>query len=108
MRRSRRGARYSRADHRGIWVVSIPSNDQKDNEDDKLHTMMFSLTSQLVAQDISSWLLHAMLRPDRSIRLVSFPSSAEKVSERPENAFRRVDLQVKEFLETGRRGRYNT
>lgn len=69
-----------------------------------LRTMMYSLTQQIIRQDISYWALYTALRPDRNPRLVAYPYYAKYAQSGDSTAFRHVDLNIPEYLESGRGG----
>lgn len=69
-----------------------------------LRTMFFSLTQQIIRQDVGYWLLYACLRPDGNIRLVSYPYYAKYVRPGDYTFFRHIDMNVSMYVEDGHGG----
>ena len=69
-----------------------------------LRTMYYSLTQQLIRQDIEYWALYACLRPDRNIRLVAYPYYAKYTREGDPTIFRHIDINVPKYLDNGHGG----
>ena len=66
-----------------------------------LRTMYYSLTQQLIRQDIVYWALYACLRPDGNIRLVSYPYYAKYAMQGDETEFRHIDTAVSKLIQSG-------
>ena len=69
-----------------------------------LRTMLHSLTQQLIRQDLQYYLLYVAMRPDRCSRLVSYPYYTKFARPGDSTVFRHIDMNIPEFLETGRGG----
>ncbi|MCJ1396607.1 hypothetical protein MMC18_009498 [Xylographa bjoerkii] len=64
-----------------------------------LRTMFFSLTQQVIRQDLGYWAIYACLRPDRNPRLVSYPYYAKYTIPGDFTFFRHIDMNVRMYLE---------
>jgi hypothetical protein len=69
-----------------------------------LRTMFYSLSQQIVRQDIEYWALYVCLRPDRNIRLVSYPYYAKYVTPGDPTYFRHIDMNIDKYLANGHGG----
>ena len=69
-----------------------------------LRTMFYSLTQQIVRQDLGYWIVYAALRPDRNHRLVAYPYYAKYALPGDKTTFRHIDLNVNKYLESSRGG----
>ncbi|MCJ1467746.1 hypothetical protein MMC07_006371, partial [Pseudocyphellaria aurata] len=69
-----------------------------------LRIMYYGLTQQIIRQDLGNWLLYAALRPDRDLKLVSYPYHANYTQKEDSTAFRHIDLNIPQYLATGRGG----
>lgn len=69
-----------------------------------LRTMLYSLTQQLIRQDLQYYLLYVAMRPDHCSRLVSYPYYTKFARPGDSTVFRHIDMNIPEFLETGRGG----
>ncbi len=69
-----------------------------------LRTMFYSLSQQIIRQDIEYWTLYACLRPDLNTRLVSYPYYAKYVLPGDPTFFRHIDMNVNKYLEDGHGG----
>ena len=69
-----------------------------------LRTMFYSLTQQVIRQDPVYWALYACLRPDGNVRLISYPYYAKYATDGDSTYFRHIDMNVKDYLESGRGG----
>lgn len=67
-----------------------------------LRTMFYSLSQQLIRQDLAYWMLYACLRPDGNIRLVSYPYYAKFAKGGDATFFRHIDMNIPQYLESGR------
>ncbi len=63
-----------------------------------LRTMFYSLSQQIVRQDIEYWALYACLRPDRIIRLISYSYYAKYVTSDDSTYFRHIDMNIDQYL----------
>ena len=64
---------------------------------------MYSITQQIMRQDLGHWLLYVATRPDYHPILISYPYYAKYVFEKDSGtAFRHIDLNIDQFLATGR------
>ncbi|KAI4137511.1 MAG: hypothetical protein L6R39_007243 [Caloplaca ligustica] len=69
-----------------------------------LRTMMYSLIQQLVRQDLQYYILYVAARPDHNQRLISYPYYTKFARPGDSTIFRHVDMNIPEFLATGRGG----
>jgi hypothetical protein len=69
-----------------------------------LRTMLYSLTQQLIRQDLEYYVLYVAMRPDHCPRLVSYPYYTKFARPGDATYFRHIDINIPEFLETGRGG----
>lgn len=69
-----------------------------------LRTMLYSVVQQLVRQDLQYYLLYVAMRPDHNQRLVSYPYYTKFARPGDSTIFQHVDMNIPEFLETGRGG----
>ncbi len=69
-----------------------------------LRTMFYSLSQQIIRQDIEYWALYACLRPDLNTRFVSYPYYAKYVLPGDPTFFRHIDMNVPKYLEDGHGG----
>ena len=67
-----------------------------------LRPMLYSLSQQLVRQDLGYYLLYVALRPDRNPRLVSYPYYTKFAQKGDSTVFRHIDMNIEQFLESGR------
>jgi hypothetical protein len=64
--------------------------------------MWHSLIQQLVRQDPAYYMLYVFFRPDHAWRLVSYPYYAKNTLPNEQTAFRHIDLNVRDFCDSGR------
>ena len=69
-----------------------------------LRVMFYSLTQQLIRQDIMYWMLYACLRPDRNVRLISYPYYTKYAIEGDNTYFRHIDMNIPRYLADGHGG----
>lgn len=70
-----------------------------------LRNMFFSITQQIIRQDLAHWLLYVATRPGHHPQLISYPYYAKFVFEKDNSTgFRHIDLNIDAFLATGRGG----
>lgn len=69
-----------------------------------LRIMYYGLTQQIIRQDVGNWLLYAALRPDQNLKLVSYPYHAKYTKKGDSTAFCHIDLNIPQYLSTGREG----
>lgn len=69
-----------------------------------LRTMYYSLTQQIIRQDLSYWMLYACLRPDGNLRLISYPYYAKFAVPGESTYFRHIDMYMPKYLENGHGG----
>lgn len=67
-----------------------------------LRVMFFSLTQQIIRQDVDYWRLYVGLRPDRAYTLVSYPYYAKCARGGDPTFFRHIDLNVADYLATNK------
>lgn len=63
--------------------------------------MYFSLTQQIIRQDLGYWALCASLRSDGNPRMVSYPYYTKHVVDGDSTFFRHLDINVPRYLEFG-------
>ncbi|KAH0563233.1 hypothetical protein GP486_002201 [Trichoglossum hirsutum] len=66
--------------------------------------MFYSLIQQLIRQDPAYWAILAAARPDKCWRLISYPYYTKDTTPGDNTGFMHFDINVEEFLETGRGG----
>lgn len=66
--------------------------------------MYYGLTQQIIRQDVGNWMLYVALRPDRNLKLVSYPYHAKYTRKGDSTAFCHIDLNIPQYLSTGRGG----
>jgi hypothetical protein len=64
--------------------------------------MWFSLIQQLVRQDPAYYAFYVFFRPDHPWRLISFPYYAKSTYPGESTAFRHIDVNIANFVRTGR------
>ena len=68
-----------------------------------LRNMLYGVTQQVMHQDLGHWLAYVAEHPDHNPTLVSSPYYAKYVFEKDAgSAFRHIDLNIDQFLATGR------
>lgn len=66
--------------------------------------MWFSLIQQLVRQDPAYYMAYVFFRPTHDWRLISYPYYAKNTIIGEKTAFRHIDINVQDYLDTGRGG----
>ncbi|MCJ1412158.1 hypothetical protein MMC19_006250 [Ptychographa xylographoides] len=69
-----------------------------------LRTMFYSLTQQIIRQDLTYWAIYACLRPDRNVRLVSYPYYTKYAQSGDATYFRHIDMNIPKYLQDGHGG----
>ena len=69
-----------------------------------LRTMYYGLVQQAIRQDIGYWALYVCLRPDHQQKLIAYPYYAKYALPQDLTFFQHLDLNVRQFLETGKGG----
>ena len=69
-----------------------------------LRTMVYSITQQLIRQDLAYYMAYVALRPNRSPRLVAYPYYTKYVQNGDSTVFRHININIPEFLKLGRGG----
>ena len=64
--------------------------------------MLYSLSQQLVRQNLGYYLLYIALRPDYNSRLVSYSYYAKFAEKSDSTVFRYINMNIKQFLKNGR------
>jgi hypothetical protein len=67
-------------------------------------SMFQSLTQQLTRQDVCYYAAYVAVRPDHAWRLISFPYYTKSAYPTEDTSFVHIDLNIGDFLETGRGG----
>lgn len=67
-------------------------------------SMFQSLTQQLTRQDVCYYAAYVAVRPDHAWRLISFPYYTKSAYPSEDTSFIHIDLNIGDFLETGRGG----
>lgn len=63
--------------------------------------MYYSLTQQIIRQDLEYWALYVCLRPDRNARLISYPYYTKYSQEGDKTFLRHIDMSIPLYLEDG-------